>query len=73
VEGDDHGEAYTATEWGVGLSLEILIPQDTEEASNKAEYNSAAESAEGRRPVGEKASSNACSGLRAGISMSLTR
>ena len=27
MEGDDHGEAYTAIEWGVGLSLEILTLQ----------------------------------------------
>jgi hypothetical protein len=27
VEGDDHGEAYTAIEWGMGLSLEILTSQ----------------------------------------------
>ena len=27
MEGDDHDEAYTAIEWGMGLSLEILTPQ----------------------------------------------
>ena len=27
MEGDDHGEAYTAIEWGMGLSLEILTSQ----------------------------------------------
>ena len=38
----------------------------TGEASNKADHNtSAAESVEGRRPVGGKASGDACPGLRA--------
>ena len=45
----------------------------TYEASNKADHKSAAESVEGRRPVGGKASSNACSGLSAGFSMSPKR
>ncbi len=43
------------------------------EASNKADDKSAAESVEGRRPVGGKASGDACSGLSAGVSMSLKR
>jgi len=144
VEGDDHGEAYTAIVWGVGLSHESkrvagaetlqtvernmsdaamrgivalpgseatsrtkgprrnlgdLLPpaiaavaagragtlarasptrkargvgrlRSTEEASNKADHTSAAESVEGRRPVGGKASSNACPGHSAGPGMS---
>ena len=41
----------------------------TYEASNKADDKSAAESVEGRRPVGRKVSSDACSGLSAGVSM----
>ncbi len=40
------------------------------EASNNAGLRSAAEMVEGRRPVGGKVSSGACSGLSAGISMS---
>ena len=46
---------------------------DTCEASNKTDYKSAAERVEGRRPVGGKASSDACPGLRAGPGMSLKR
>jgi hypothetical protein len=42
----------------------------TYETSNKAHHKSAAETVEGRRPVGGKASGNACSGLSAGFSMS---
>ena len=143
MEGDDHGEAYTAIEWGVGLSLEILTLQgprlsplregymcgaamrgadalpgskatsrskgarrnlgdlawagsrrrsgtrqeveetklsgnrrgvgrlhSTDEASNKAK-KLVAERVEGRRPVEGKASDDACTGLGAGIRMSL--
>jgi hypothetical protein len=143
VEGDDHGEAYTAIEWGMGLSLEILTLQgprlsplregnmcgaatrgadalpgskaisrskgarrnlgdlawavshrrsgplqeveetklsgnrrgvgrlhSADEASNKAKAL-AAESVEGRRPVGGKASDDACTGHSAGSGMSL--
>jgi hypothetical protein len=43
----------------------------TEEASNKADHTSAAESVEGRRPVEGKARSNACPGHSAGPGMSL--
>lgn len=44
------------------------------ETSNKTDDNkSVAESVEGRRPVEGKASSDACSGLSAGFSMSLKR
>ena len=142
MEGDDHGEAYTAIVWGVGLSHErtrvagaetlqtvernmsdavmrgiVALPgseatsrtkgprrnlgdllpptaaagrvgklaraspirkaggvgrlRSTEEASNKAGPTSAAESVEGRRPVGGKASGNACPGHSAGPGMSL--
>ncbi len=45
--------------------------RSTDEASNKADHTSAAESVEGRRPVGGKARSNACPGHSAGPGMSL--
>jgi hypothetical protein len=44
--------------------------RSTCEASNKAEHHSVAESVEGRRPVGRKASGDTSPGLRAGIGVS---
>ena len=47
--------------------------RSTDEASNKADPGSAAEMVEGRRPVGGKASRDACPGPSAGTGMSPRR